>query len=85
MKPRILAVRPVLPGTGNVRARFDAELESGVRLYDLKLTQSAKGWRVFGPQHHGAPVITLPPAVADQLSALAIEAVAYAPIARSAA
>lgn len=85
MKPRILAIRAVPSGAGNVRARFDAELESGVRLYDLKLCQAAKGWRVYGPQHHGAPVVTLPIAVADQLSVLALEAVADARTSRPAA
>ncbi len=83
MTPHILAVRPASPGAGNVRARFDVELESGVRLYDLKLTRSTNGWRVYGPQHNGAPVITLPIAIADRLVALAIEAVADARIAET--
>lgn len=83
MTARILAVRPSSPEAGNVRARFDVELESGVRLYDLKLTRSTNGWRVYGPQHHGAPAITLPIAIADRLSTLAIEAVAGARIAET--
>lgn len=85
MSSRILAVRPVHDGGGNVRARFDAELESGIRLFDLKLCRAPSGWRVYGPQHHGAAVVTLPPAVADQLSTLAIEAVADARTCRPAA
>lgn len=78
MPPRILSIRPAPPGAGNVAARFDAELENGVRLFDLKLTRGTSGWRVYGPQHHGAPAVTLPIAVADQLSTLALEAVADA-------
>jgi hypothetical protein len=75
---QILAIRPAPFGTGNVKARFDAELDNGVRLYDLKLTESARGWRVYGPQHHGLAVITLPPLVADALADLARKAVADA-------
>ncbi|TIW64056.1 MAG: hypothetical protein E5V60_20875 [Mesorhizobium sp.] len=72
---RILAIRPT-PQSGNVRARFDAELENGVRLFDLKLTRAASGWRVYGPQHFGGSAVTFPPDVADEL---AKEAVAHVP------
>ena len=75
---QILAIRPVPKGSGNVRAGFDAELDNGVRLYDLKLTESTRGWRVYGLQHHGFAVITLPPLVADALADLALNAVADA-------
>lgn len=70
---RILAMRPTAPGSGSVRARFDVEMDNGIRLYDLKLTRSANGWRVYGPQHFGGPAVTFPPAIADEI---AMEAVA---------
>ncbi|MDF2810508.1 MAG: hypothetical protein K0S56_1539 [Microvirga sp.] len=70
---RILSIRPAPPG-GNVVARFDAELDNGIRVYDLKLSRCRTGWRVYGPQHFGGAAVTFPPAVADQL---AIEAVAH--------
>jgi hypothetical protein len=71
---KILSIRPAPPGSGNVRARFDAELDNGVKLFDLKLTQARNGWRVYGPHHHGAAVLALPIDIADQL---AREAVAH--------
>ncbi|WP_217568827.1 hypothetical protein [Mesorhizobium sp. GbtcB19] len=71
---RILAIRPQL-AAGNVRARFDAELENGVRLYDLKLTRAGNGWRVYGPQHFGGAAVTFPPAVADELAREAVACV----------
>ena len=69
----ILAIRLAPPG-GNVVARFDAELDNGVRLYDLKLVRARSGWRVYGPQHFGGAAVTFPRSVADQL---ANEAVAH--------
>lgn len=72
---RILAMRPAPPG-GNTVARFDAELDCGIRAYDLKLVRAKSGWRVYGPQHFGGSAITFPPAIADRLADLAQEAVA---------
>ncbi|BBD37543.1 hypothetical protein Amn_24230 [Aminobacter sp. Y103A] len=76
---QILSIRPASPGGGSVCARFDAELDNGIRLYDLKLSRTKGGLRVFGPQHFGGAAVTFPPAVADQLAALAREAVARDP------
>jgi hypothetical protein len=72
---KILSIRQAPPG-GNVVARFDAELDNGVRLYDLKLSRTRAGWRVYGPQHFGGAAVTFPAAVADQLAEEAVAHVA---------
>lgn len=43
---------------GSTIARFDAELPSGIRLYNLKLTQGQAGLRVYAPSAFGAPAAT---------------------------
>lgn len=72
---RILALRPAPPGGKNI-ARFDVELAGGVRAYDVKLVRGSTGLRVYGPALHGGSAITFPPALADALAAIALEAVA---------
>lgn len=73
---KILATRPAPPGSGNVRARLDVELDNGVRLYDLKAKDGPGGMRLFGPQHYGGAAVTFPPVIADQIIALLEKAVA---------
>lgn len=68
---QILDVRRCSAGT-NVVARFDVELDNGIRLYDLKLTRAARGWRVYGPQHHGGKTVTLPIVIADLIAEKAV-------------
>lgn len=72
---KLLSIRPSPPG-GKIIARFDAELPRGIRAYDLKLARGSTGLRVYGPQLSGGAAVTFPPAVADELAALAWEAVA---------
>lgn len=72
---RILSIRRQPPG-GKVIARFDVELDRGVRAFDLKLTEGPHGWRVYAPAINGGAAVTFPPAVVDKLSALALEALA---------
>lgn len=55
---KILSIRPAPPGAGNARARFDIELEGGLRLYHLKLAETPSGWRVFAPSAFGEAVAT---------------------------
>lgn len=69
---KILSIRPASPGGGNVRARFDAELDNGVKLRDLKLVEARNGWRVYGPQHFGEAVVSLPIHIADELAREAV-------------
>lgn len=73
---RILSIRPVHAGSGKVVARFDAELDSGVRAYELKLAAGPNGWRVYGPSLGTGAVVTFPPSIVDELAALAKEALA---------
>lgn len=65
---QILSIRPAAPGGGNVRARFDAELDDGTKIRDLKLVESRNGWRVYGPQHHGMSLVTFTPATVDRIA-----------------
>ncbi len=69
---KILSIRPAEPGGGNVRARFDAELDDGTKIRDLKLVRSRNGWRVYGPQHFGMTLITFAPAIVDRLATEAL-------------
>lgn len=73
---KILSIRPAPPGGRNVRARLDVELDNGVKLFDLKLSQGSNGWRVYAPQHFGSPVAALPVTVVEAITKLAIEAMA---------
>lgn len=72
---RILSIRRQAPG-GKVLARFDAETDSGIRLYELQLTRGPNGLRVYGPRAETGAAVTFPPSIVDQLSALANEALA---------
>lgn len=72
---RVISARPHGPG-GKTIARFDAELDNGVRAFDLKLVRGSDGLRVYGPSLHAGSAITFPAAIADQLAVLALEAVA---------
>lgn len=72
---QITSIRPAPPG-GKILARFDAETESGIRLYELQLTRGPNGLRVYGPRAENGAAVTFPPSIVDQLSALALEAIA---------
>jgi len=72
---KILSIRPCPPG-GRYIARFDAELPLGIKAYDLKMVRGPSGIRVYGPQFASGAAVTFPPAVADELAKLAMEAVA---------
>lgn len=72
---RIISIRRQPPG-GKVVARFDAETDGGIRLYELQLTRGPNGLRVYGPRAENGAAVTFPPSIVDQLSALANEALA---------
>jgi hypothetical protein len=73
---RILEIRPHRAG-GKTIARFDAELDHGIKAYDLKLVQGDAGLRVYGPALHGGAAVTFPAIIASQLAILALEAIAH--------
>lgn len=66
----ILDIRPE-SGGGSTIARFDAELQTGIRLFNLKLSDSGKGPRVFAPSAFGGAVATFSRETAAQLAAAA--------------
>lgn len=72
---KILSLRRPSDG-GNTLARFDAEIAPGIRAYGLKLVQSQKGLRVFGPSIAGGSAVTMEPAIADRLAEIAMREVA---------
>jgi len=74
MKPKILDIRPALGGAGTLRARFDAEIDGGVRLFNLALKQSTGGWRVFAPSAFGSAAATFTRDQAAQLVDAALTA-----------
>lgn len=81
---KIISIRPHSPG-GKTVARFDAELAEGVKAFDLKLVRGENGLRVYGPSLYGGAAITFPPAVANRLAMLVMEAVAHGSDSRTAA
>ena len=74
MRPKILGIRPVPLGAGNLRARFDAEMPDGIRLFNLALKQSTGGWRVFAPSAFGSAAATFTRDHAAQLVDAALTA-----------
>lgn len=74
---KITNIRPAPPGSGNTIARFDAEIMEGIKAYNLRLVQSERGLRVYGPSIAGGSAITFTPAVADVLAQLANGEVAH--------
>ncbi|HEY0125306.1 MAG TPA: hypothetical protein VGC14_26785 [Rhizobium sp.] len=62
---KILSIRPD-PGSGNVLARFDVQLE-GLRLYNIALKRNAHGYRVFAPSAFSAATATFTPETAAAL------------------
>ncbi|KAB2700287.1 DNA-binding cell septation regulator SpoVG [Ochrobactrum sp. 19YEA23] len=76
MTATILNISPARHSAGNVKAYFDVQLDSGLKLYRLRLTQGRNGYRVYGPRDQFGDTVTLPIALADQLAIIAKEAVA---------
>ncbi len=75
MTMRIVAIRPVPKGTGKTIARFDLEVEGGLRMYGLVLREHPDGVRaIAGPQCEGRRFATFLPEVATQITKLASEA-----------
>lgn len=72
---RIIAIRRQPPG-GKVLARFDAETDAGIKLYELQLTRGPNGLRVYGPRAENGAAVTFPPSIVDNLAALATRALA---------
>lgn len=72
---KILSLRRQYDG-GNTLARFDAEVAPGIRAYGLRLVQSQKGLRVFGPSIAGGSAVTMDVTIADHLADLAMREVA---------
>ncbi|MFK4823772.1 hypothetical protein ACI0FM_03080 [Paenochrobactrum sp. BZR 588] len=68
---KILQIRPVPKGAGNTVARFDVELENGVKLFRLQLVKTRNGTRVYGPKDDVSHAYSLPIELADQLAILA--------------
>lgn len=76
---KILQIKPAPYGAGNTVARFDAELDNGVKLFRLQLVKTRNGIRVYGPKDEISHAYSLPIELADQLAILAkqsMEAVA---------
>lgn len=69
---KILQIRPVPKGTGKTIARFDLEINGGLRMYGLILREQPDGWRaIAAPQLEGRRFATFLPEVAAQITELA--------------
>jgi hypothetical protein len=71
---RILAIRPAPPGSATL-ARFDLELTSELRMYDLRLVQTESGRRLTYSQNAaGRRTATFVGTLADEITQLASNA-----------
>lgn len=72
---KILSIRPEPPGAGNTVARFDVQITSDLRLYNLKLVSTPSGHRrVYAASAFGANTATFSPALSAELIRAAMAA-----------
>jgi len=71
---RILSIRPEPPGRGGTVARFDVETPWGLRLFNMKLSHSPRGYRAFAPSAFGSPAVTFTPDAAAKIVSAALSA-----------
>lgn len=71
---KIIAIRPAPPGGGNAVARFDVQLDGGIRLFNLKLSRGPAGLRVHAASAFGSATATFAPASGAALARLAADA-----------
>ena len=69
---QILDFRP-FSGVGSTVARFDVQFSDGIRLYNLQLKNTSRGWRVFAPNFDCAAVATFSREVAETLTEEAVK------------
>ncbi|MGH6774584.1 hypothetical protein [Brucella tritici] len=75
MTIRIVSIRPVPKGASKTIARFDLEVDGGLRIYGLVLREYPDGARsIAGPQCDGRRFATFLPDVASQITKLASQA-----------
>lgn len=67
----VLSIRPAPPGSGNTLARFDVQLDGGVRLFNLKLASGQAGLRAHAASAFGSPTATFTPETAAEIVRLA--------------
>lgn len=71
----IIDLRPEPPGSGSVIARFDVQLTSDCRLYNIKLVRRPHGaLRVFAPSAFGTNVATFAPELGAVMARMAGDA-----------
>ncbi|WP_024848672.1 MULTISPECIES: hypothetical protein [unclassified Aminobacter] len=70
---KVIAYR-LMPAGGTTRARVDVETPWGIRLFNVALKQTDRGWRAFGPSSFGSAAVTFTPDIAAQIidAALAV-------------
>lgn len=72
---KILQIRPVPKDTGKTIARFDLEINGGLRMYGLVLRELPDGYRtIAGPQLDGRRFATFLPEIAAQITTIASDA-----------
>jgi len=71
---KIIAIRPAPPGGGNAVARFDVQLDGGIRLFNLKLSRGPAGLRVHAASAFGSATATFAPDTGAALARLAADA-----------
>ena len=71
----ILNIRPAPAGAGGrTAAFFDVQVSPDIRLTNLRLVQSDRGWRVHSPMAFGTNTATFAPELVRDLTAAALSA-----------
>ena len=63
---RVISYR-LMPAGGTTRARVDIETPWGVRLFNVAIKLTDRGWRAFGPSSFGSAAVTFTPEIAAQI------------------
>lgn len=72
---RIINCRPEPPGSGNVIARVDVEIDEHIRLFNLKVSQRPEGgYAVFSPNSMGCRSATFSRYLVKQIAIAAVAA-----------
>lgn len=65
----------LMPAGGSTRARVDVETPWGIRLFNVAIKHTDRGWRAFGPSSFGSAAATFTPEIAAQIIDAARDAI----------
>lgn len=71
---KLLAYR-LMPAGSATRARVDIETPFGVRLFNVAIKHTDRGWRAFAPSSFGSAAATFTPEFAAQIIDAALDGI----------